>query len=123
MAQKFKLTYYLLGLLFLGYVFMSNSSNPPNGKTGAPNEQTCAQCHSGGNFVGEISVLGVPSSIVSGTTYNVTVTNSFTAPPSPVRSGFQLVALDASNAEAGTCLLYTSPSPRDATLSRMPSSA
>ena len=26
-------------------------------------------------------------------------------------------------AEIGTCLLYTSPSPRDATLSRMPSSA
>ena len=26
-------------------------------------------------------------------------------------------------ADAGTCLLYTSPSPRDATLSRMPSSA
>ena len=25
--------------------------------------------------------------------------------------------------EADTCLLYTSPSPRDATLSRMPSSA
>ena len=25
--------------------------------------------------------------------------------------------------QAGTCLLYTSPSPRDATLSRMPSSA
>ena len=27
------------------------------------------------------------------------------------------------NASANTCLLYTSPSPRDATLSRMPSSA
>ena len=27
------------------------------------------------------------------------------------------------NSEAGICLLYTSPSPRDATLSRMPSSA
>ena len=26
-------------------------------------------------------------------------------------------------AAAGSCLLYTSPSPRDATLSRMPSSA
>ena len=26
-------------------------------------------------------------------------------------------------AQSGTCLLYTSPSPRDATLSRMPSSA
>ena len=27
------------------------------------------------------------------------------------------------NAVVGNCLLYTSPSPRDATLSRMPSSA
>ena len=31
-------------------------------------------------------------------------------------------AVDIAN-EAGSCLLYTSPSPRDATLSRMPSSA
>ena len=29
----------------------------------------------------------------------------------------------ASQGEANICLLYTSPSPRDATLSRMPSSA
>ena len=29
----------------------------------------------------------------------------------------------AKNAPLGFCLLYTSPSPRDATLSRMPSSA
>ena len=29
----------------------------------------------------------------------------------------------AISAEHGSCLLYTSPSPRDATLSRMPSSA
>ena len=100
--QKFKLTYFTLGLLFLGYIFMSNSSNPPNGKTGAPNEQTCAQCHSGGNFNGTISVSGVPSTVMSGTTYNVTVTNTFVAPPSPMRSGFQIVALDAANTEAGS---------------------
>ena len=31
--------------------------------------------------------------------------------------------VDEDNADALTCLLYTSPSPRDATLSRMPSSA
>ena len=31
--------------------------------------------------------------------------------------------LIAETGEARTCLLYTSPSPRDATLSRMPSSA
>ena len=33
------------------------------------------------------------------------------------------VVLEGTNTETGACLLYTSPSPRDATLSRMPSSA
>ena len=37
--------------------------------------------------------------------------------------GKQMVSLMHINNEIGTCLLYTSPSPRDATLSRMPSSA
>ena len=32
-------------------------------------------------------------------------------------------AFDADRVDCGFCLLYTSPSPRDATLSRMPSSA
>ena len=32
-------------------------------------------------------------------------------------------AIDKSQNEINSCLLYTSPSPRDATLSRMPSSA
>ena len=32
-------------------------------------------------------------------------------------------AIDISNLRAQTCLLYTSPSPRDRTRSRMPSSA
>ena len=33
------------------------------------------------------------------------------------------VSASAAASDAGSCLLYTSPSPRDATLSRMPSSA
>ena len=33
------------------------------------------------------------------------------------------ILIDLLTNKAGTCLLYTSPSPRDATLSRMPSSA
>ena len=37
-------------------------------------------------------------------------------PNEPLTEGFLFVVLDG-------CLLYTSPSPRDATLSRMPSSA
>ena len=32
-------------------------------------------------------------------------------------------SIDSRNADLNACLLYTSPSPRDATLSRMPSSA
>ena len=35
----------------------------------------------------------------------------------------QAAEYDVKKAETGICLLYTSPSPRDATLSRMPSSA
>ena len=55
----------------------------------------------------------------------------------PTTAGFEVSGFDASSTAAGvntfsrvyegyncwTCLLYTSPSPRDATLSRMPSSA
>ena len=37
--------------------------------------------------------------------------------------GFQQTELDDIQARPLLCLLYTSPSPRDATLSRMPSSA
>ena len=40
-----------------------------------------------------------------------------------VNSETDFVARNALSASPCTCLLYTSPSPRDATLSRMPSSA
>ena len=43
----------------------------------------------------------------------------------PVNQGakFQMQVIDPNGPKNYTCLLYTSPSPRDATLSRMPSSA
>ena len=37
--------------------------------------------------------------------------------------GLKTACVESRGALGGTCLLYTSPSPRDATLSRMPSSA
>ena len=37
--------------------------------------------------------------------------------------GYKVVLVNSNPATIMTCLLYTSPSPRDATLSRMPSSA
>ena len=38
-------------------------------------------------------------------------------------SGFRSIICNRPDGESSDCLLYTSPSPRDATLSRMPSSA
>ena len=57
----------------------------------------------------------VPSllSIIGGKTY--TLIRSLLAPDLPKDKTFAVLVK--------TCLLYTSPSPRDATLSRMPSSA
>ena len=46
--------------------------------------------------------------------------------PPPVKKQFSILIADAEGELKDkdlTCLLYTSPSPRDATLSRMPSSA
>ena len=41
----------------------------------------------------------------------------------PMRKLFNKIFATESNRQSISCLLYTSPSPRDATLSRMPSSA
>ena len=41
----------------------------------------------------------------------------------PANADIGLVGIPHSTGNGTTCLLYTSPSPRDATLSRMPSSA
>ena len=102
MTQKLPVLYFVLAVFSIGYIFLSNSSNPPNGKTGAPNEQTCAQCHSGGSFTVDMAVTGIPTLVVPNTTYNVTITNSYTGLNDPARSGFQIVALNASNQQAGT---------------------
>ena len=40
-----------------------------------------------------------------------------------ISGGYKVQTLNAGGAGANTCLLYTSPSPRDRTRSRMPSSA
>lgn len=86
----------------------SNSSNPPNGRTGAPNETTCAACHSpnGGGYAGEVNITGIPQNIEAGETYTVTVTTSYSN-GSPSKTGFQMVALNSSNNNSGT---FSNPS-------------
>ena len=67
----------------------------------------------------------------SAATAAVFTKNAFCAAPvtlcrehmSESQGAIHALLINSGNANAGTCLLYTSPSPRDATLSRMPSSA
>ncbi len=96
----------LIGLTLFLY---SNSSNPPNGRTGAPGETTCAACHSlnGGGYSGEITITGIPENILAGETYTINVTTTSNN-GNPSKTGFQLVALNSSNNNSGT---FSNPSP------------
>jgi hypothetical protein len=79
---------------------LKDPSNPPTGQTGAPGETTCQQsgCHGGGTFTGTVDLSGLPDSVVAGTTYTLTLTNTSTA----VRAGFQMLCLDATGTQCGS---------------------
>jgi hypothetical protein len=95
----------VLVLLLSSWLFLTNSmlnpSNPPVAQTGAPGESTCSTasgCHTGGTFVGTVSISGVPDTVVANQTYTLTLTNASNA----VRAGFQLTSWDGANAMSGT---------------------
>lgn len=71
---------------------MSNSSDPPNGRTGAPGDGVCSACHSGNNFEGNVSIDGLPEEVQSGETYTIGVIVKNTDAMA-VRAGFQMVSL------------------------------
>ncbi|MGE5356448.1 MAG: choice-of-anchor V domain-containing protein [Deltaproteobacteria bacterium] len=108
MKNKLFNLFLLLGTVFISFLFYSSSGNPPNGKTGAPGEGSCTDCHSanGGGFNGSLTITGVPTVILAGETYTVTVTSSFSS-GNPVRTGFQMVCLNSSNVNSGT---FSNPS-------------
>jgi hypothetical protein len=62
-------------------------------RTGSPlvNGSNCNACHNGGEFSGNIALLGVPNNIRNNDTLNLalSVTNT-----DAVRGGFQIIALD-----------------------------
>jgi hypothetical protein len=95
-----------LSFLILAIFFVSMSSHPhknsgqaPTGKTGAPGETTCSDCHSGGSFDGQIDFLmgENTTTYTPGETYVITFTSSYNSP----RHGFSLTALDAENNQMG----------------------
>ena len=94
--------YFVLVMLVSITLLMSHSDNPPNGKTGAPGDGLCTDCHSLGTGTqdGSITVTGMPTTIQPSTMYVLTVTSSN---PNGIaaEAGFQLTILNSSNQKAG----------------------
>ncbi|HQV98180.1 MAG TPA: SprB repeat-containing protein, partial [Saprospiraceae bacterium] len=105
--MQFKNTYVIFGAMVAIIFGLSNASQHPisgsSGYTGAPPDSTCGQCHTGNNsnLDGSVTIDGLPSTIITGETYTLTVT--ITNPNgNAVRGGFQMVALNGSNGQAGS---------------------
>ncbi len=94
----------LIGVVVIAALLIAFSGNPPDGHTGAPGESLCSACHSGGSFNGNVAITGLPSTVMAGQTYTITLTATATA-GSPVVGGFQIVALNASNQNAGDLIV------------------
>jgi len=94
--------YLIFALLASMTMLVANQSDPPNGKTGAPGENTCSECHSIGSGMqdGDITLAGLPTTIEPLTAYVLTITSSN---PNGVAdlAGFQMTILNSSNQKAG----------------------
>jgi len=101
--------YYFLIVFVSLTLLVANQSNPPNGKTGAPGEGSCLDCHTlnGQNQDGIITVAGVPATIVPSMSYVLTVTVNNPNGNGDL-AGFQVTILNSSNQKAGT---MSAPSP------------
>lgn len=75
------------------------SGGPPDGRTGAPGETTCLDCHAGGPDDGSMVISGVPQFYTQGETYQLTVTIQ---DPGQGRWGFELTAIDTAGNGAGS---------------------
>ncbi len=77
------------------------SGGPPNEVTGAPNESTCVQCHTGNdlNVSGGSLMLAIPETYEPNEVYTIVVNLSRTGQS---RWGFEMTALDADGARAGS---------------------
>lgn len=100
---------YVSFALLLTLALLSFSSNPPNGRTGAPGESTCSGCHSSppSGVQGLVMIQDLPATVMPNTTYTLTVRTQATM-GSPATGGFQLVVLDDSNNNMGDLMTSTS---------------
>ena len=90
----------ITGLLLGMLVWLANNGNPPTGRSAAPFDGNCNDCHSGGNYNGTLTVTGFPATAAPDGLYDITVTLS-NATGSPSKAGLQLVVVDANNGNCG----------------------
>jgi glucose/arabinose dehydrogenase len=79
----------------------SYSAGPPAAHTGAPGEETCAECHLPDGAPPGTITISAPQSYVPGQTYPITVSVT-NADPARRRWGFELTAIDDTGSRAGT---------------------
>ena len=99
----------LLGVLLVALMAAPQFTAAPGG-IGSAGDQGCT-CHGGASPDTTVLVDGLPETYNASETYTFTVT-------------VQNDVMEINDVDwNGRCLLYTSPSPRDLSTSRMPSSA
>ncbi len=94
----------LYALFLLTFLLVSNSSNPPDGRTGAPGDGNCNNCHTGNNvnnFEGTLDIQGLPEEIIPNASYTIKIVAKKTGGDA-IRAGFQMVILDDNNENTGT---------------------
>ena len=82
------------------------SVNPPEGRTGAPGEPDCTQCHAGttqsGFGIVDFTYSGTDQKYVEGQTYSMTIGSI-----SGSKNGFEMVVLDENDENAGSFISGT----------------
>lgn len=101
--RLWKIPLLVIAFMFIGHaVVLAFSANPPDGRTGAPGEGTCADCHGNLNTgPGGITITGTPS-YTPGDTIDLTITVRHEGQS---RWGFQITALSEFGVSFGTLLV------------------
>ena len=89
----------VIGAATLGF---ARSGNPPDARTGAPGESTCAGCHGNLNVGDGSIIVTAPDSFAPGDTVDITVQ---VEDPGQTRWGFELTVLDDANAPVGDIIV------------------
>ena len=95
----------ILTVLVTASTAFAFSAGPPNERTGAPGEGTCADCHGNLNVGDGRIVVQADSPYVPGDTVDMTV---WVRDPGQMRWGFELTVLDANDLPVGD-LIVTEP--------------